>query len=44
MRHKLDVMHIEKNLCESVVGTLLNILNKTKDEINAWKNLVKMGL
>ncbi|XP_077252318.1 uncharacterized protein LOC143891659 [Tasmannia lanceolata] len=25
LRHNLDVMHIEKNVCDSVIGTLLNI-------------------
>ena len=34
-RHNLDVMHIEKNVCESTIDTLLNIPRKTKDEINA---------
>lgn len=31
LRHNLDVMHIEKkNICESIVGTLLNTKRKTK--------------
>ncbi|KAK2644366.1 hypothetical protein Ddye_019561 [Dipteronia dyeriana] len=30
LRHNLDVMHIEKKICESLVGTLLNINEKTK--------------
>ena len=30
LRHNLDVMHIEKNICESIVGTLLNMKIKTK--------------
>ena len=25
LRHKLDVMHIEKNICDNLVSTLLNI-------------------
>ncbi|XP_052297107.1 uncharacterized protein LOC127902292 [Citrus sinensis] len=32
---KLDVMHIEKNVCESIYGTLLNIPGKTKDGIKS---------
>ncbi|KAL5856716.1 hypothetical protein ACOSQ3_004174 [Xanthoceras sorbifolium] len=28
----LDMMHIEKNICESLLGTLLNINGKTKDD------------
>ena len=31
VRHNLDVMHIEKNVCESLIGTLLNMPGKTKD-------------
>ena len=44
VRHNLDVMHIEKNVCESLIGTLLNILEKTKDGINSRLDLVEMGL
>ena len=32
--HNLDVMHIEKNVCDNVVGTLMDIDGKTKD---SWK-------
>ncbi|KAK9214285.1 hypothetical protein WN944_006278 [Citrus x changshan-huyou] len=35
IRHQLDVMHIEKNICESIYGTLLNIPGKTKDGIKS---------
>ena len=31
VRHNLDVMHIEKNVCEILIGTLLNMPGKTKD-------------
>jgi len=37
-------MHVEKNVCDSIIGTLLNIKGKTKDEINACKDLVEMGV
>ena len=30
LRHNLDVMHIEKNICDSIIGTLLNIEGKQK--------------
>ena len=39
IRHKLDVMHIEKNVCDNLVGTLLNIEGKTKDTTNARLDL-----
>ena len=42
--HNLDVMHIEKNVCESIIGTLLNIAGKTKDGLNSRLDLVEMGL
>ena len=44
VRHNLDVMHIEKNVYESIVGTLLNIQGKTKDGLNARLYLMEMGL
>lgn len=33
VRHCLNVMHIENYVCESIFGTLLNILGKTKDGV-----------
>ena len=33
VRHNLDVMHIEKNEHDSIIGTLLNILGKMKDTL-----------
>ncbi|KAL5581536.1 hypothetical protein UlMin_013978 [Ulmus minor] len=44
VRHNLDVMHIEKNVCESLIGTLLNIPGKTKDGENAKLDMVTMGI
>jgi hypothetical protein len=31
MPHTLDAMHITKNMCKSLLGTLLNMLDRTKD-------------
>ena len=31
VRHCIDVMHVEKNVCESILGTLLKIKGKRKD-------------
>ena len=39
IRHCLDVMHIEKNVCDAIIGTLLNIPGKTKDTKQARKDL-----
>jgi hypothetical protein len=35
VRHNLDVMHIEKNICESLLGTLLELQGKCKDSDKA---------
>ncbi|XP_012837883.1 PREDICTED: uncharacterized protein LOC105958419 [Erythranthe guttata] len=39
LRHNLDVMHVEKNICDNVLGTLLNIDGKTKDTEKAREDL-----
>ncbi|KAE8696020.1 hypothetical protein F3Y22_tig00110678pilonHSYRG00462 [Hibiscus syriacus] len=39
-----DIMHIEKNTCESVYGTLLNLPAKTKNELRARQDLEAMGI
>ncbi|CAL8085099.1 unnamed protein product [Prunus armeniaca] len=44
VRHALDVMHIEKNVCDSIIGTLLTILGKNKDGIAARLDLLNMGV
>ena len=37
-------MHIEKNVCDSVLGILLNMKDKTKDGVNASLDMVDMGI
>jgi len=37
-------MHVEKNVCDSVIGMLLNIQGKTKDGLNTCQDLVDMGI
>ena len=44
VRHYIDVMHLEKNVCDSLIGTLLNIQRKTKDGVNARLDLVEMKI
>jgi hypothetical protein len=44
VRHCIDVMHVEKNVCESLVGLLLNIPGKTKDGLNARLDLVDLKI
>ncbi|XP_021746079.1 uncharacterized protein LOC110711949 [Chenopodium quinoa] len=44
VRHCLDVMHIEKNVCDAVVGTIMGIHGKTKDEKSARLDLEAWGV
>ncbi|WVZ05831.1 hypothetical protein V8G54_019177 [Vigna mungo] len=44
VRHCIDVMHVEKNVCDSVIGTLLNVKGKTKDGIKSRQDLADMGI
>ena len=37
-------MHIEKNVCESIVGTLLDIPGKSKDGLSSRLDLVNLGI
>ncbi|XP_056686012.1 uncharacterized protein [Spinacia oleracea] len=38
LRHNLDVMHIEKNVCDNVIGTLLD-MDKSRDDKQARQAL-----
>jgi len=44
LRHNLDVMHIEKNVCESLLGTILDIKGKSKDTTNARLDLADLKI
>ena len=44
LRHNLDVMHIEKNIVDSILGTLLDIPGKIKDHAKARYDLKEMGI
>jgi len=44
VRHCIDVMHVEKNVCETLIDTLLNINGKTKDDLNARLDLIEMNI
>ena len=37
-------MHIKKNVCDNVIYALLNKYAKTKDHLNAWKDLHAMNI
>ncbi|XP_050225594.2 uncharacterized protein LOC126675059 [Mercurialis annua] len=44
LRHNLDVMHIEKNICDNILGTLMKHKDKNKDTENSRYDLLKMGI
>lgn len=44
VRIQLDVMDIAKNVCNNIYDTLLHQSRKTKDEINAKKDLRHLNL
>ncbi|XP_042423450.1 uncharacterized protein LOC122011081 [Zingiber officinale] len=44
LRHNLDVMHVEKNVCENIIGTMLNLKKKSKDGVNARKDLRHLNI
>lgn len=44
LRHNLDVMHIEKNVCDNLIRTLLNLEGKSKDNEKARKDLMEMDI
>ncbi|KAL0556752.1 hypothetical protein IC582_005268 [Cucumis melo] len=44
VRHYLDVMHIEKNVCANLIGTLLDIPGKTKDGVKSRLDLVELNI
>ena len=44
LRHNIDVIHVEKNVCDNLLGTLLNITGKTKDTDKAKLDLQDMKI
>jgi hypothetical protein len=44
LRHNLDVMHIEKNVMDNILRTLLDMKDKSKDNLQARQDLQEMGL
>jgi hypothetical protein len=44
LRHNIDVMHTEKNVVDNIIGTLLGMTSKTKDNLKARQDLLNLGL
>ncbi|XXG53947.1 hypothetical protein AAC387_Pa03g1955 [Persea americana] len=44
IRHNLDVMHVEKNVAENLIATIMNIKDKSKDDLKAHQDLKEMRI
>lgn len=44
LRHILDMMHVQKNICDNVSGTCLNLEGKTKDTVKGRQDLEDMNI
>ncbi|XP_058092152.1 uncharacterized protein LOC131238045 [Magnolia sinica] len=44
VRHNLDVMHVVKNVGDHLLSTILEVKDKTKDDISAREDLKKMNI
>jgi hypothetical protein len=44
VRHTIDGMHVQKNVFESIIGTLLDIKGKTKEGPKSRVDLVNLGI
>jgi hypothetical protein len=42
LMHNIDVMNQERNMGESIIITCMGFLGKTKDDMNAQKDLAKL--
>jgi hypothetical protein len=39
VHHAIDVIHVEKNVCEALIGTMMDIPGKTKIHFKARMDL-----
>ena len=44
LRHNLDIIHMEKNVCDNILGTILNVDKKSRDDANVRKALEEVGI
>lgn len=44
IRHNIDVMHTEKNVCDNILNTLLGMDGKSKDNLNSRLDLQEMNI
>jgi len=44
VKHFIDVMHVEKNVCDTLICTLCNINGMTNDGLNARLDLNEINI
>lgn len=44
LRHSVDSMHVEKNVCAMLLETLLDIRGKAENTLNARNKLMQMNM
>src|SRR5437868_1793744 len=44
VRHTIDVIHVEKNVCDSILAILLDLPDTKKDGIKSCKDFVQLGI
>lgn len=44
VQHYINLLHVAKNMYDSLIGTLLNIKGKTKDDINSRLDMIEMNI
>ncbi|XP_055830880.1 uncharacterized protein LOC129899907 [Solanum dulcamara] len=44
LRHNLDVMHIERNVSDNILSTVMSMVGKTKDTLKSKYDLVDLGI
>nr|XP_033511247.1 uncharacterized protein LOC104093175 isoform X2 [Nicotiana tomentosiformis] len=44
LRHNLDVMHIERNVSDNILSTVMNMVGKTKDTLKSRYDLMDLGI
>jgi hypothetical protein len=44
VRHVIDGMHVQKNMFESLIGTLLDMKGKTKEGLNSRIDMVQLDI
>lgn len=41
LRHNLDIMHIDKNICDNIIGIIMSLKGKNNDKFKSRLDLNK---